>query len=313
MPLLIAADARNRGYTMRHMYFAIRIKQICILPLLLVIVSSPQLLAGNDRQQGLLWEIAAPGRPPAYLFGTIHSGAPAVLALAAPVQQAFDAADSVVLEVLLDLDAMRYSSQLMLLGDGRLLSDITGKELYGKTSRAIRTRGIPDVVLERMKPWAAAVTLSMPAPEAGEALDMELYQQALQAGKQVFGLESIHEQLAIFDNMPEQDQLVLLRDAVENLAEIEAMQGELIAAWLRRDLGALMAINDAAMQTADRQLAAEFQDRLIVRRNQLMAERLQQYLKDGKVFVAVGALHLPGETGLLNLLEQRGYAVRALY
>jgi uncharacterized protein YbaP (TraB family) len=294
---------------MRHGYFKIRMRQLCLLPLLLL----PLLLAGSDRQQGLLWEITAPGQTPGYLFGTIHSGEPAVLALPAQVQQAFDAADSVVLEVLLDLDAMRYSSQVMLLEEGRLLSDITGKELYEKTARATRTRGIPDVVLERMKPWAAAVTLSMPAPEAGEVLDMELYQQALQAGKPVFGLESIREQLAIFDDMPEQEQLVLLRDVVENFAEIDAMQRELIDAWLQRDLGMLMAINDAAMQTGDRQQAVEFQERLIIRRNQLMAERLQQYLKDGRVFVAVGALHLPGEAGLLNLLEQRGYTVRVIY
>jgi len=154
---------------MRHRYFTIRMRQLCILPLLLVFLPPPLVLAGDDRQQGLLWEIAAPGQPPGYLFGTIHSGEPAVLALPEPVQQAFDAADSVVLEVLLDLDAMRDSSQLMLLGDGRLLSDITGQALFEQTSRAIRARGIPDVVLERMKPWAAAVTLSMPAPEAGAA------------------------------------------------------------------------------------------------------------------------------------------------
>jgi uncharacterized protein YbaP (TraB family) len=291
----------------------IRMRQFCILPLLLVFLPASLLLAGSDRQQGLLWEITAPGQPPGYLFGTIHSGAPAVLALPETVQKTFDAADSVVLEVLLDMDAMRYSSQLMLLDEGRLLSDITGKILFEQTSRAIRTRGIPEVVLERMKPWAAAVTLSMPAPETGEVLDMKLYQQALQAGKPVFGLESIQEQLAIFDDMPEQTQLLLLRDAVENFAEIETMQGELIDAWLQGNLGELMAINDAAMQAGDRQLAAEFQDQLIVRRNQLMAERLQQYFKEGDVFVAVGALHLPGETGLLNLLEQHGYAVRVVY
>jgi len=298
---------------MRQGHYTIRMRQVCILPLLLLFLPATLTLAGSDRQQGLLWEIAAPGQSPGYLFGTIHSGAPAVLALPEPVQKTFDAADSVVLEVLLDLEAMRYSSQVMLLAEGRLLSDITGKKLFEQTSRAIRTRGIPEVVLERMKPWAAAVTLSMPAPEAGEVLDMKLYQQALQAGKPVFGLESIQEQLAIFDDMPEQQQLVLLRDAVENFAEIEAMQGELVDAWLQRNLGALMSINDAAMQAGDRQLAAEFQDRLIVRRNQLMAERLQPYLGEGNVFIAVGALHLPGETGLLNLLEQRGYAVRALY
>ena len=298
---------------MRHRYFTIRMRQLCILPLLLVFLPPPLVLAGNDRQQGLLWEIAAPGQPPGYLFGTIHSGEAAVLALPEPVQQAFDAADSVVLEVLLDLDAMRDSSQLMLLGDGRLLSDITGQALFEQTAKAIRTRGIPDVVLERMKPWSAAVTLSMPAPEAGGVLDMQLYQRALQAGKPVFGLESIREQLAIFDDMPEQEQLVLLRDVVENFAEIDAMQSELIEAWLQRDLGTLMAINDAAMQTGDRQQAAEFQDKLIVRRNRLMAERLQPYLEEGRVFVAVGALHLPGEAGLLNLLEERGYTVRVIY
>lgn len=298
---------------MRHRHFTIRMNQPCILLLLLAFLQAPLALAGSERQQGLLWEIGTPGQPPSYLFGTIHSEEPAVLALPAQVEQAFDAADSVVLEVLLDLDAMLYSSQVMLLGDDRLLSEITGKSLFEQTSRAIETRGIPEIVLDRMKPWAAAVALSMPAPETGEVLDMLLYQRALQAGKQVFGLESIREQLAIFDDMPERDQLILLRDAVENFPAIDALHRELIDAWKQRDLGALQAINAAALQTGDRKLAAEFQENLIDRRNRLMAGRLQQYLKEGKVFVAVGALHLPGETGLLNLLEQRGYTIRVIY
>jgi uncharacterized protein YbaP (TraB family) len=219
----------------------------------------------------------------------------------------------VVLEVRLDLEAMLFSSQVMLLGEGRLLSEITGKDLFEQTSRAIQSRGIPEIVLDRMKPWAAAVTLSMPAPDTGEVLDMLLYQRALQAGKQVFGLESIHEQLAVFDDMPEREQLVLLRDAVENFPEIDALHRELLDAWMQRDLAKLMAINAAALQAGDRELAAELQDRLIIRRNQLMAERLQPYLQEGNVFVAVGALHLPGETGLLSLLAQRGYTVRVIY
>jgi len=298
---------------MRQWYIAIRTRQSCILLLLLAFLQSSPALAEGDRQWGLLWEIGQPGLPVSYLFGTIHSEDPAVLALPPPVQQAFDASHRLVLEVLLDLDAMLYSSQVMLLGEGRLLSDISGKALFEQASRAIQTRGIPETVLDRMKPWAAAVTLSMPAPETGEVLDMLLYQRALQAGKPVFGLESIREQLAVFDDMPEREQLVLLRDAVENFPEIDAMHRELLEAWMQRDLGTLMAINAAAMQAGDRELAAEFQDRLITRRNQLMAERLQPYLQEGNAFVAVGALHLPGETGLLNLLEQRGYTVQVIY
>jgi hypothetical protein len=298
---------------MNQWHVVLRTRQSCILLLLLAFPQSPALPAEDDRQQGLLWEIGQPGVPASYLFGTIHSEDPAVLVLPAAVQQAFDAAHSLVLEVLLDMDAMLYSSQAMLLGEGRQLSEITGKALFEQTSRAIRTRGIPEVVLDRMKPWAAAVTLSMPAPETGEVLDMQLYQRALQAGKPVYGLESIREQLAVFDDMPESEQLVLLRDAVENFPEIDAMHRELLAAWKQRDLDTLLAINAAAMQAGDRELAAEFEDRLITRRNRLMAERLQPYLQEGDAFVAVGALHLPGETGLLNLLEQRGYTIRMIY
>jgi uncharacterized protein len=288
-------------------------RQSCILRLLLAFLLSSAALAEGDRQQGLLWEVARPGQPASYLFGTIHSGDPAVVALPVAVQQAFDAANGVVLEVLPDQEAMLYSSQAMLLGEGRRLSEITGERLFEQVSRAIRTRGIPVVVLDRMKPWAAAVTLSMPAPDTGEVLDMLLYQQALQTGKPVFALESIREQLAVFDDLPEQDQLVLLRDAVGNFSAIDAMHRELLDAWRQRDLGTLMSINAAAMQSGDQALAAQFHDRLITLRNRLMAERLQPYLEEGKVFVAVGALHLPGETGLLNLLEQRGYSVRVLY
>jgi uncharacterized protein YbaP (TraB family) len=298
---------------MRQWYSVIRTRQSCILLLLLAFLHSSPVPAEAGGQRGLLWEIGRPGVPASYLFGTIHSEDPAVLALPAAVQQAFDAAHRVVLEVQLDMDAMLYSSQVMLLDEGRLLSEITGKALFEQTSRAIRTRGIPEVVLERMKPWAAAVTLSMPAPETGEVLDMRLYQRALQAGKPVFGLESIREQLAVFDDMPESEQHVLLRDAVENFPEIDAMHRELLAAWKQRDLDTLLAINAAAMQAGDQELAAEFEDRLITRRNRLMAERLQPYLQEGDAFVAVGALHLPGETGLLNLLEQRGYTIRMIY
>jgi uncharacterized protein YbaP (TraB family) len=298
---------------MREWCTASRLRQSGILLLLLVCLQASSALAEAGRQRGLLWEIGRAGQPASYLFGTIHSEDPAVLALPAPVQQAFDTAERVVLEVQLDMDAMLFSSQVMLLGDGRRLSEITGKTLFEQTSRVIQTRGIPEIVLDRMKPWAAAVTLSMPASETGEVLDMLLYQRALQAGKQVFGLESIREQLAVFDDMPEREQLILLRDAVDNFPEIDAMHRELLDAWKQRDLATLMAINTAAMQAGDQKLAGDFQDRLITRRNRLMAERLQPYLQEGNAFVAVGALHLPGENGLLNLLEQHGYTIRVIY
>ena len=73
-----------------------------------------------------------------------------------------------------------------------------------------------------------------------------------------------------------------------------------------------MAVNEAAMASGDQHLAREFQRRLIVDRNQRMAERMEPWLKQGGAFIAVGALHLPGEQGLIRLLRQRGYSVRVV-
>ena len=269
--------------------------------------------ADTDRSHGLLWEISKTGQEPSHLFGTIHSEDPEVVALPAPVRQVFDAADSVVLELLMDTEAMMYSSTAMLMLDGRSLSDVLGMPLYKQAAEAIASRGIPELVLNRMKPWAVAVTLSTPALETGQVLDLVLYQDALQQDKAVYGLETIREQLDLFDTMPESDQVILLRDAVDNLSELDAMNAELLAVYKQRDIEGLLALNEVSMQTGDQRLAKDFQKRVIDDRNHLMAERMQQYLQQGKAFVAVGALHLPGEEGLLNLLEQQGYTVRRVY
>ena len=290
-----------------------RLNPAMLLAMALFFLLAAMTQADTDRSHGLLWEISKAGQVPSHLFGTIHSEDPEVVALPAPVKQAFDAANSVVVEMLMDTEAMMYSSTAMLMLDGRSLSDVLGMPLYKQVSEAIASRGIPELVLNRMKPWAAAVTLSTPALETGQVLDLVLYQEALQQEKAVHGLETIQEQLDLFDSMPESDQVTLLRDAVDNLPELDAMNAELLAVYKQRDLAGLMAINEASMQTGDQRLAQDFQQRVIKDRNHRMAERMQPYLRQGSAFVAVGALHLPGEEGLLNLLEQQGYTVRRVY
>jgi len=284
-----------------------------LLAIFLFFLLAAMTQAGTDRSHGLLWEVSKADTESVYLFGTIHSEDPAVLQLPEPVQQAFESSQIVVLEMLLDMEAMLYSSTAMLMMDGRLLSELIGEPLFRQVATAIRTRGIQEPVLERMKPWAAAVTLSMPVQETGQVLDAALYQDALQQNKAVYGLETVQEQLNIFESLSEADQVALLKDAVENFPEIDAMHAELLAAYKQRDLGGLMALNETSMKTGDQRLAEEFQQNLIVDRNHRMVERMREYLQQGSAFVAVGALHLPGEEGLLNLLEQQGYTVRRVY
>ena len=290
-----------------------RMKLQAALAALLFCLCIPFAQAGAGKDRGLLWEVSKPGVPASYLFGTLHSEDPDVVRLAAPVQQAFDAAQTVVIEVLFDMQAMQLSSAAMLMMDGRSLKDVVGEPLFTAAAAAMRARGMPEMLTGHMQPWAVAVSLSTPAPETGLVLDMVLYQGALQRGTPVHGLETIQEQLEVFTGMPLADQVLLLRDAVEHFHEIDALYAELLAAWKQRDLARLVALSEAELASGDAQFAADFQKRLIVDRNHLMVERMQPYLKQGKAFVAVGALHLPGDTGLLNLLEQRGYTVRVVY
>lgn len=297
----------------QNMTTACRQRPLLLLAVPLFFLLAATSRAATDKDHGLLWEVSKAGGEPAYLFGTIHSEDPDVLQLARPVQQAFTDSQTVVLEMLLDVDAMRYSGTAMLLLEGRSLSDMIGQPLFRQVATAMQSRGITTTVLERMQPWAAAVVLSMPAPETGQVLDAMLYQRALQQDKNVYGLETVQEQLAVFESLSAADQVLLLKDAVASFSEIDATHAELLAAYKQRDLKKLLAISDDSMQQGDQRLANEFQQRLVVDRNHRMVERMSQYLQLGKAFIAVGALHLPGDEGLLNLLEQQGYRLRCLY
>jgi len=265
---------------------------------------------GGDFSRGLLWRIEPAGGEPSYLFGTIHSEDARVLALAPPVRQAFDGARQVCLEIPMDpVTLVKTSVAMMLTDDSRTLKDIVGDDLYRKTVQALADYAIPEIVAERLKPWAAATTLTLPRPMTGKVLDSTFYEDGVAAGKAVDGLETIDEQLQVFENIKESDQVAMLRDTVDHLSDVREEYDAMLSAWLDRDLDKLVALGEASLQRTDGDFFKDFERILITSRNHRMDERMQPYLKTGGAFVAVGALHLPGGEGLLNLLEKRGYSV----
>jgi uncharacterized protein YbaP (TraB family) len=243
----------------------------------------------------------------------MHSDDPRVVQLPAPVQQAFDRAASVTLEVELDPQALISLATALMLTDGSTLESLIGRDLYNRTLQVMRAQGIPDLVVANMKPWAVAVTLMTPPNQSGAVLDQVLYQQAISSGKNVSGLETVAEQMALFDGLPLSDQITLLRDTLDNLPDIAQMLEELRVAYLDRNLKRLVEINEASMQDSNPQLAKDFNQKVIIDRNHRMAERMKSRLQEGNHFIAVGALHLPGEEGLLTLLSGQGYRVTRIY
>jgi uncharacterized protein YbaP (TraB family) len=119
----------------------------------------------------------------------------------------------------------------------------------------------------------------------------------------------MEEQIGIFDTMSEEDQIALLRETLDAQPQMPALFEDLIRAYLAQDLDALMARSERYLQDGDPRLAALFREAAVDSRNRRMAERLEPLLDQGGWFVAVGALHLAGEGGILHLLEERGYQI----
>lgn len=259
--------------------------------------------------QGLLFRVSAVGAPACYLFGTIHSRDAEVSKLVAEVRPVLEQTGSFVMELVPETGAVLESMLVMIQTDGRTLEDAIGADLYLRTVQAMERRGFPESAIRDFKPWAAMVLLSLPPSTDGEILDHQLYRLSQKLGKKVKGLETVREQLEIFDSLSESDQIRLLQDALDIQDELPKILQRLLMTYLDQDLDGLMRLSDDYLKSENDSVALRFQEQVVHRRNRRMAERIEPMLAEGGAFVAVGALHLPGDKGILALLEAKGYRV----
>lgn len=265
-----------------------------------------------DFERGVLWEARWPGAAPSYLLGTIHSEDARVLASLSRSREAFDDSAHLLLEMTLDAATSARVVQGMLLPESQTLSSLTGEVLFARAAALVDAQGVNAAQLQRFKPWAVMLLLAMPEPKTGLFMDRMLYDAAVAARKRVTGLETPDEQVAVFDALPMADQLALLRAAVDSHASFGSLLEATTQAYLTGDLAALQRLYDEHMADVPDALVDAVTERLVAARNRRMAERLVAPLKQGNAFIAVGALHLPGKQGLLELLMARGFALRRL-
>ena len=271
--------------------------------------------AAQRFDRGLLWRVEGGGTPVSHVFGTLHLADPRVTQLPEPVTKALAQARSLTVEVGLDPSAFLALAGRMVYLDGRDLAGAAGAELYEKAVALTGKLGLPEPAVRLFKPWALALLLSVPPQNPQEVLDLVLARTARAQGKPVHELETLEEQVAVFDGMPEADQVMLLRQAVAEYDQMPRLISRMIEIWLARDLAGLRRIGEeAAGGGVDaRRLHDTFTRRLLTERNVRMAARMQARLKEGGAFLAVGALHLHGESGVLAELERRGWRVVRVY
>ena len=273
----------------------------------------PPETAANTSLGGVFWQIDAEAQAPSYLLGTIHSADPRVTAFPPNILNAFDRADVFVMEMALEAQSILALGASMMFTDDRDLERLLGRVYFRKVAAALNAYPIPEAVLRKMKPWAVMALISQPGPPSSPFMDMLLYQKATAAGKTVVGLESADEQLAVFDQMPMADQLALLKSSLDQAHQLPAMQERMIATYLTGDLTAIAGLSQALAGQDPSGLNQRFIHRLNDARNDHLVARMIPHIDAGGAFIAVGALHLTGERGLIRQLRARGYRLSPLH
>jgi uncharacterized protein YbaP (TraB family) len=273
--------------------------------------------------RAIFWKIEKPGLRPSWMLGTMHVTDPRVLSMPKGAAEADSAADTVIVESDEILDekkaavALLAKPELTMFTDGSTISKYLSEADNKRLEAGLRQRGIPLAAVSRMRPWMISSVVTLPSCEiarkakGAQFLDQKLAVDAAAAGKSVKGLETLAEQLQALADLPSEFHLKSLIETLQLGSKMNDVIETMTDLYLAGDIGETMPMLKAVTPDGsdDDSDYAAFEQRVILDRNKIMAERAAPILAGGNVFMAVGALHLPGENGLIELLRRQGFAV----
>jgi len=272
-----------------------------LIPLLLFVgLSSPALA-----EQGLFWKAESKTAHPIYLFGSIHTDDNRVTDFSPSVLAALKSVDAFMMEADAPQDPRILQSQDVDLKTS--LSPNELEQLYALADFHVMHR---EAALHT-KPWLLAVVFDSPRPLTPYAQDNLLMRLAEDNGKEVQGMESAAEHFAVMDSLTADEQLAFLRKVLKRSHQVKVRDYErLIKAYLKGDANKLAALNaQITGSMLPTPLWEKMRVKLLDERNAVMAQRILAKAQDKSLFVAVGASHLAGPTGLIAALKQAGYTL----
>lgn len=282
-----------------------------IVFLLSVILISNWALAQNN----LLWEVSHPDKEKtSYIYGTLHLMKSGYLDSLPRVKSAYENAEVVVVETVIDSSKLPQVGQMSML-QNKSLKDLLTEEEYAKVSDFMQERvSYPMQVLQRFKPMQLVLMATMnlyaevetPMQQAqGMPIDQYFAYSGKKRGKEVVALEAMMEQMQmLYGETSDSAQADLLLDFVEMEEEMRKITAELIEAYENKSLEKLHAMYE---QNSEMFQSMSF---LLDDRNENWMPRITEICEQGNAFIAVGAMHLAGKNGLIHLLRSRGYTVK---
>ncbi len=286
------------------------------LKILLLLFLSVKLGIGQNQYNSLFWEISGNGlKKKSYLYGTFHTKDQRVFEFSKSVKKAFKKSDIYAMELNMDSIDRGAVMQAMLMDSNLTLNDLLTEEEYNRVNRFfLDSLGMPLFMLRRLQPMMVAQMISLKDlnSEQENALDMYWFTLAKKQKKQCVGLEKMEEQTNAIKSIPVREQAKQLLESVDNYGKEEEGSfdvEQMLEVYRSGNLDSLAALTENVYNDDTLGALGQFNEIFIYSRNIKMADRAEQYFKQGSVFMAVGAAHLPGEKGVIELLRNKGYKV----
>jgi uncharacterized protein len=273
---------------------------------------------------GLLWRVEKAGVQASYLFGTMHSTDPRLDRQANRIGPLIARSKSVAVEISeLVTPGLRDKASLEIAKAGLATSGNALEALHPIQNRALvenalRERGIPPERAQLLDTWFLIVALSSPPCERQRramgliSLDEKIGVAGSKSGKTAIGLEKLEDQIAVLRKIGGINPPIALIETVRTARQIADMRETMTQAYIGDRLGELAALANLRQilsGEAENWATRSFTRALLDDRNMIMRDNSKALIDKGGAFIAVGALHLPGEMGLVNLYRQAGYKV----
>jgi uncharacterized protein YbaP (TraB family) len=279
--------------------------------------SSKTTSPAQSSDKALLWEISVPGsKEVSYVFGTIHMIPSEDYFLPEGTMSAFDKSKKIFFEIdmaqMSDPAALMGMMSKMYMKDNKTLKDLLNEKDYKTVTDFFQKKGLPIFFLERIKPmFLTVLTYGDVSPgslqQGGDikSYEFEFMEMAKNTGKATGGLETIDFQLSVFDKIPEEAQAKMLISSIESGSGADDQMNEMVKIYKDQDIEKLV-----NMIGEEESGISEFEDILLVDRNQNWIPIMIEESKKQTSFFAVGAGHLGGSKGVLALLRKSGVKVR---
>lgn len=264
-----------------------------------------------------LWKIEKNGIN-SYLFGTVHVGDASMKGLPDKVTKAIDASDKVIVEVdisaISPMEMQRRSLPFMMLKNGKTLQSELSEQNYAKLKEYFSKKSIDIAMFNNLAPWAVMVTMmQMEFQNVGFSDQTGIDKQVLAYAKEkkiaVGELETLEYQMEMFNHMSLLSN-EMIEETFEQLADVETYFITLVDAWKNGDMATLTKYYNESFDDSNYGEISE--QVMLIERNNNWVKELTPRIGKEKLFIAVGALHLPEQHGLLKQFQEQGFTVTRL-